>query len=163
MLKLSWGAAIAVAVVLLAEMPVAQAQPRIKAGTLTCRMGPSIGALIASRRRIQCRFVKIGRQVENYSGAITRFGFDVGVTAGGVMRWRVVARTRALGRGALAGTYVGASGDVSLGLGIGANALIGGSRRSVVLQPISLVGKVGANLALGVAGLTLRFAGAPSS
>jgi hypothetical protein len=69
----------------------------------------------------------------------------------------VVARARSLGRGALAGTYVGASGDISLGLGIGANALIGGSRRSVVLQPISVVGQVGVNFAVGVAGLTLRF------
>ena len=141
------------------DVSAAQAQARTQVGTLTCRMGPSVGALIASRRRLTCRFTKAGGRVENYSGAITRFGFDLGVTAGGVMRWRVVARTRSLGRGALAGTYVGASGDVSLGLGVGANALIGGSRRSVVLQPMSFVGQVGINLALGVAGLTLRFKG----
>src|SRR5262245_19772409 len=93
MLRLSWGATIVAAIVLLAEIPAAQAQqPRIQVGTLLCRMGPSIGAVIASRRRIQCRFTKSGGRVENYAGAITRFGFDVGVTAGGVMRWRVVAR-----------------------------------------------------------------------
>ena len=136
----------------------AQGQSRIEAGTLTCRIGPSVGALIASRQRLRCRFTTGGR-VENYSGAITRFGLDVGITAGGVMRWRVLARTRTLGPGALAGNYVGASGDISLGVGVGANALVGGSRRSTVLQPVSLVGQVGVNLALGVAGLTLRFTG----
>src|SRR5262249_13196274 len=115
------GAAIAAAIVLLAEMPVAQAQPRIQAGALTCRFGPRIGALLASCRQGTCRLFGSRRYVENYSGAIPRFGFDVGVTAGGVMRWRVVTRTRALGRGALAGNYVGASADASLGFGVGAN------------------------------------------
>jgi hypothetical protein len=57
---------------------------------------------------------------------------------------------------ALAGTYAGASGDVSLGLGVGANALVGGSNRTVSLQPLSVEGQVGVNLALGVAGLRLQ-------
>jgi hypothetical protein len=121
-------------------------------------MGPSIGAVIASRQRLRCRLTS-GGKVENYSGTITRFGLDLGITAGGVMSWIVLARTRSLGRGALAGNYVGVSGDVSLGVGVGANALVGGSRRSVVLQPLSVVGQVGVNLAVGVAGLTLRFTG----
>ena len=163
MLRPSFGAMVAAAIVLLAEGPVAQAQPRLQVGTLRCTIGPSVGALIASRRQLTCRFFKNRRHVENYSGAMTRFGFDVGVTAGGVMRWRVVTRTRALGRGALAGTYVGASADASLGLGVGANALVGGSRRSVALQPISMTGKMGVNLAVGVAGLTLRFVDSPAS
>jgi len=52
--------------------------------------------------------------------------------------------------------YVGASGEVSLGLGVGANALIGDSQRSIALQPLSVEGQVGVNLAMGVAGLSLR-------
>jgi hypothetical protein len=75
------------------------------------------------------------------------------------MTWSVLARTRTIGRGVLAGNYVGASGDISLGFGLGANALIGGSRRMTMLQPISVASQVGVNLALGVAGLTLRFKG----
>jgi uncharacterized protein DUF992 len=157
--RLAGSATIAAATVLLLEVHSARAQPRIQVGTLACSVGPSVGALIASRRRINCRFIRTNGPPETYSGAITRFGLDVGITTGGVMRWRVVARTRALGRGAIAGTYVGASGDVSLGVGVGANVLIGGSRRSVMLQPVSTVGKVGVNLAVGVAGLTLRFKG----
>jgi hypothetical protein len=75
------------------------------------------------------------------------------------MRWAVPANTRTPGRGFLAGQYVGDSGDISLGVGVGANALIGGSRRSTVLQPLSVSGQVGINLALGVAGLRLRYGG----
>jgi hypothetical protein len=152
------GALLIVATAIFSDSSLAQAQSRIEAGTLTCRMGPSIGALVASRQRLRCIFATRAR-VENYSGTITRFGFDVGITLGGVMGWRVLARTRTLGPGALAGHYVGASGDASLGVGFGANVLVGGSRRSVVLQPVSVVGQVGINLALGVAGLRLRFTG----
>jgi uncharacterized protein DUF992 len=152
------GAMLVGAVALLADPSTAQAQRRTEAGALRCTMGPSIGAVIASRQRLRCRFTSRGK-VENYSGSITRFGLDVGFTAGGVMGWIVLARTRSLGRGALAGNYVGASGDISLGVGAGANMLIGGSRRSVMLQPVSVVGQIGVNLALGVAGLSLRFTG----
>jgi hypothetical protein len=72
------------------------------------------------------------------------------------MAWAVFAPASGLHHGALAGTYVGASGSISVGLGVGANALVGGSHRSVALQPLSVEGQVGVNLALGVAGLTLR-------
>ena len=66
------------------------------------------------------------------------------------------ARTRAIGRGALAGNYFGVSVDASLGAGAGAKVLVGGSRRSTVLQPIAWVGNLGVNLAAGITGLTLR-------
>jgi hypothetical protein len=161
MLRTAFIAVLLATIALLADQSAAQAQSRTQAGTLRCTMGPSIGAVIASRQRLRCSFTS-GGKVENYSGTITRFGIDVGFTAGGVMSWIVLARTRSLGRGALAGNYVGASGDVSLGLGGGANVLVGGSRRSVALQPVSVVGQIGINLALGVAGLTLRFTGTSS-
>jgi Protein of unknown function (DUF992) len=152
------GTALVAAILLSACIP-AQAQSTTQIGRLTCRVAPSIGAIIGSRRRISCKYMtkRKGDRVENYSGTITRFGFDVGFTAGGLMTWTVLARTRGHRRGALAGHYVGVSGEISLGPGVGAKALIGGSRRTTVLQPVSVVGKVGANLALGVAGLTLRF------
>lgn len=150
----------AITVVLLAaETPAGAEQARVKLGTLNCRVGPSIGALIASRRRMACRFEASDGRVERYSGTITRFGLDVGVTAGGVMTWSVVARTRRRNAGALAGHYVGVSAEASLGLGAGAKVLLGGSRRSTMLQPLSALGKAGVNLAVGVAGLTLRYQG----
>lgn len=155
------GAATALAAIAVAaDMPFASAQQRTEVGRLTCRVGPGIGALVASRRRMACRFDRAGdARIERYTGTITRFGLDVGATAGGVMTWTVWVRTRGSPPATLAGHYVGASGDVSLGLGVGAKALIGGSRRSVVLQPLSFLGQVGVNLALGVAGMTLRYNG----
>jgi hypothetical protein len=141
----------------LGSTPV-QAQSRFQVGSLTCRLGPSVGLIAGSRQRMQCRFINAtDRRVESYRGTVTRFGLDLGITVGGVMRWSVLTRTRRIGRGTLAGHYVGASGDVSLGLGIGAKVLIGGSRRTTVLQPLSVSGRVGANIAAGVSGLTLRF------
>jgi len=156
----SAAAAAAITAILLAvESPAAAEQARVKIGTLICRVGPSIGALIASRRRMACRFEARDGRVDRYSGTITRFGLDVGVTAGGVMAWSVVARTRHRDAGALAGHYVGVSAEASLGLGVGAKLLVGGSRRSTMLQPLSGLGKAGLNLAAGVAGLTLRYQG----
>lgn len=137
----------------------AQEPPQSNIGTLTCRVGPGVGALIASHRRLACQFNARDGRSEQYAGTITRIGLDVGVTAGGVIRWIVLARTRGTRPGALAGHYVGASGEVSLGVGGGAKVLVGGSRRATMLQPVSVVGKVGLNLALGVAGLRLRFLG----
>jgi hypothetical protein len=154
-----FAAATALIAVTLLPVEICAAQPRVDVGRLICRVGPGIGALIASRRRMACRFVAGDGRVERYSGTITRFGLDVGVTGGGVMTWSVIARTRHRNTGALAGHYVGVSAEASLGLGAGAKVLVGGSRRSTMLQPLSVVGKVGANLAIGVAGLALRYQG----
>lgn len=136
----------------------AEAQKRFQVGGLTCRLGPSVGLILGSRQRMRCRFYNATDQrVENYLGSVTRFGLDLGITVGGVMRWSVLTRTRRVGRGTLAGHYVGASADVSVGAGIGAKALIGGSRRTTVLQPLSVNARLGANIAAGVTGFTLRF------
>lgn len=138
----------------------AQAQDGQRVGLLTCRLAPTVGLIIGSRQRMDCRFqASQGGRPERYYGSVTRFGLDLGITAGGVMTWAVLAKTSRIGRGALAGNFVGASGDIAFGVGVGANVLVGGSRRSVMLQPLSVSGQVGLNLALGVAGLTLRFRG----
>jgi hypothetical protein len=158
MTKLTSGALAAIAMLLLGPMPEANAQQRTQAGTLTCRLAPSVGLIVGSRQRMDCRFTtNRGNRVERYSGAVTRFGLDLGITAGGTMVWGVLSTGPGPRRGALAGTYVGASADIAFGLGVGANALVGGSNRSIVLQPLSVSGQVGVNLALGVAGLTLRY------
>jgi hypothetical protein len=91
-----------------------------------------------------------------YTGTISRLGLDVGISGGGTLFWAVFARNSQIGRGTLRGNYVGASGNVALGLGLGANVLIGGSRRTITLQPLSVEGQFGINLALGVSSLRLR-------
>jgi hypothetical protein len=82
-------------------------------------------------------------------------GLDLGITGGGVMVWAVYVDTTR-GYGFLAGDYAGASGEATVVAGLGANVLVGGSSRTVALQPVSLTGQVGLNLALGVANLSLR-------
>ena len=125
----------------------AQAQP-VRVGGLTCEAAPRVGF------RCVFRSNATGRHY-SYAGAISRIRLDVAVT-GGRLFWGVFAATSHVGYGVLRGTYVGASGNVSFGLGLGANVLVGGSDRTISLQPLSIEGQDGANLALGVARLTLR-------
>ena len=127
---------------------------------LTCKLNPSIGFVIAGHQSMECRYVPSNpaNPPQAYLGALNTVGIDIGITAGGVP-W--VGRAAPYGRhraGALAGEYVGASGDLGIGLGAGANVLIGGSGRTLALQPVSLEGSVAVNVALGVSALKLRAA-----
>lgn len=94
--------------------------------------------------------------LENYTGVMTTVGIDIGAIAGGAFAWAVFAPTTGVPAGALAGTYAGASGEITVGVGGGANVLLGGSARSVALQPLSVEGSTGLNLQLGLSGLELR-------
>ena len=127
----------------------------IRQGVLTCRTSPSLGLILGSTQRLACQFKADSGFTQNYVGRMNRIGLDIGITAGGVMVWAVLGSSSAIRPGVLTGRFVGASGDISLGVGAGANILVGGTARSVSLQPLSLEGQVGVNLALGVAGLTL--------
>ena len=148
---------LAAAVLWVGLTPVsAQQSGGIKVGTLTCRTSTSLGMIVASHQKLTCRFSSDAGPHENYEGHVNRLGIDLGIRIGGIMTWGVIAPTHGYHHGALAGKYVGASGNASLGFGVGANALIGGSHRSIALQPLSVEGHAGVNLALGVAGLTLR-------
>jgi hypothetical protein len=141
---------------LMAASPSADAQTHsVRQGLLTCRTGPSVGLVVGSRQRLVCQFKSDRGATQNYFGTIGRIGLDLGITAAGVMSWAVLTSTANIPSGALAGEFVGASGDISLGVGVGANVLVGGTRRSVSLQPLSVEGQVGVNLALGVARMTL--------
>jgi Protein of unknown function (DUF992) len=136
-------------------VPTAQAQ-RIRTGVLNCDVSAGIGLIIGSQRSVNCLFTPDGGgPQEGYFGTISKLGLDIGITGGGVMVWGVYADT-SRGYGFLAGDYAGASGEVTVAAGLGANVLVGGSSRTVALQPVSLSGQVGLNLALGVANLSLR-------
>ncbi len=146
-----------IAVMALPAPTVAQAN-LIKVGTLTCDISGGIGLIITSRKSVTCMYTPAQpgpREV--YQGSITKFGLDIGATAGGGMIWAVYAPT-SLSVGALSGHYGGASGEATVGLGAGANVLIGGSNRTITLQPVSVQGQAGLNLAVGVAGLELQAA-----
>ena len=94
--------------------------------------------------------------MELYAGTLTKIGIDIGVTTGGELTWTVFAPT-SRPAGALAGAYAGASAEATVGAGVGANVLVGGSNRTVELQPLSLQGQIGLNFAAGVAGIDLRW------
>ena len=146
-------AALAVA---LAGSSVAQVPQRAKVGTLTCDISAGIGLIIGSQKQVQCLFTPAEpgpREV--YVGTIRKFGLDLGATTGGEMVWSVYAPT-AGGIAALAGTYAGATAEATVGAGLGANVLIGGSNRTVALQPVSVQGQTGLNVAAGVAELELH-------
>lgn len=127
-------------------------------GMLTCRLNPSIGFIIAGHQSMECRYVpsNAADPPQAYQGAINTIGIDLGISAGGVLAWAVLAPTVGIPGGALAGEYVGASADLGIGVGAGANVLIGGSARTVALQPVSVEGSIAVNVALGVSGLKLR-------
>jgi len=127
-----------------------------RAGVLTCRTSASLGLVVGSHQTLRCQFEADAGWTQNYTGAINRIGLDLGVTAGGIMTWLVLAQTSTIPHEALAGKFVGASGDISAGVGVGANVLVGGTQKSISLQPLSVKGQVGVNLALGVAGMSLQ-------
>jgi hypothetical protein len=130
---------------------------QIRAGTLTCRGKGRIGFIIGSRETLSCTFAPAGnRPKRELVGTVTNFGLDVGVKGASVMVWGVFGSTSALPTDALRGRFVGAAADASLGLGAGAKVLVGGNSNSIVLQPLSVQGQTGINLAIGVTGLRLN-------
>ena len=133
------------------------AAQRIRAGMLSCDVSAGVGFIIGSQRSVICTFSPDGGgRPELYTGTISRFGLDIGATAGGHMAWAVFAEYAGPRPGVLAGDYVGATGEATLAVGLGANVLVGGSNRQIALQPLSVSGQVGLNLAVGVADLRLR-------
>lgn len=155
--KFSAVAALAmVAAVALPASSMAQSRDRTKVGTLTCDISGGIGLIVASKKDVTCMFTPAAAGPrEVYVGSITKFGLDIGATAGGEMVWTVFAPSNKK-FGALAGDYGGASAEATVGAGLGANVLVGGSDRTVSLQPLSVQGQAGLNLAVGVSSLTLR-------
>jgi hypothetical protein len=158
MRQLAMLAAAAAATLVVTGSAVAQRPAdRLQAGTLTCDISGGIGLIIGSQRELNCSFTpSTPGPVEFYAGVLSKLGVDIGFTAGGVMVWVVYAPTSRRG-GALAGSYAGASAEATLGAGIGANVLVGGSNRTVELQPVSLQSQAGLNVAAGVAGIELRW------
>ena len=127
-------------------------------GSLSCRVDPNIGFIIVGHQSMECLFTpNTQTPPQAYDGAINTVGLNVGISAGGVLGWAVFAPTTGVPAGALAGDYVGVSGDIGIGVGAGANVLLGGSDRTIALQPLSLQGSVALNVVLGVSSLKLRW------
>ena len=136
----------------------APGQKWTQSGMLRCKLNPSIGFVIFGHQSMECRFVpSLPGVPQRYEGALNTVGIDIGVVGTGGLAWAVFAPTSGIPAGALAGEYVGASGDVALGAGVGANVLVGGSQRSFALQPVSVEGSVAMDVTLGLSALQLRY------
>ncbi len=133
-------------------------QPWTQVGVLSCKVNPNIGFVIVGRQSLECQFTpNTPDPLQAYDGAINTVGLNVGISAGGVLGWAVFAPTTGVPAGALAGDYVGVSGAIGIGVGAGANLMLGGSGRTFALQPLSVQGSVALNVVLGVSSLTLRW------
>lgn len=147
--------AVSAAVSALALAAPAKADSTVKAGVLTCNVDSGWGFVFGSSRDLKCNYSGSGRH-EHYSGHIAKYGVDIGYLQGGVIVWGVLAPTTDLKPGALAGDYGGATGGASVGVGAAANVLVGGFDRSITLQPVSVEGDKGLNVAAGIASITLH-------
>lgn len=137
----------------------AQAQRPVweQSGVLNCDVSGGIGFVVGSQRQVNCLFTPAYQAPpEQYVGTITKVGLDVGFTSGGQLTWSVLQSTTRR-RGVLAGSYAGAAAEATVGAGLGANVLVGGNDRSVALQPLSIQGQVGLNVAAGIAEISLQF------
>jgi Protein of unknown function (DUF992) len=156
MVRIAYAAALIATAAVVAIVTPAHAQPRrVQVGTLACSLSSGIGLVLGSQRNVNCDFSSSGAPVEHYTGTMTRIGLDIGVTTGGAIIWGVFANTDRYA-GMLAGTYAGASGEVSIAAGLGANVLVGGSNSTVALQPISVQGQIGLDIAVGIGALELH-------
>jgi hypothetical protein len=150
--------AVAFATLAFATLPLgapARAAVTVKAGILTCHVGSGYGFVFGSSRHLNCTYQSGGR-IEHYTGDISKWGIDIGYLQSGVLVWAVLAPTTDLATGALSGEYGGLTAGAAVSVGADANALIGGSNREISLQPFSVGGEKGLNVAAGIASITLH-------
>lgn len=137
--------------------PAQAAEHGVKVGTLTCHVASGWGFVFGSSKDLRCNFHPNGRKGEHYAGSISKFGVDIGYTDGGELIWGVFAPTSDVRPGALEGDYAGASASATVGVGVGANVLVGGLDKSIALQPLSVEGNSGLNVAAGIGSISLKY------
>lgn len=146
------------AVIVAALGPGAASAQSLKAGVLQCHLSGGVGMILMMNQSLDCVFKsKAGGPPSHYIGRLTNVGANIGISGPGRMVWGVLAATNNLAPGALAGDFVGAQGSVAVGAGAGGAVLVGGSNRSISLQPISVSVGTGLNVSAGVGSLNLQY------
>ena len=145
----------------LPALPASAAQTT-RVGALECNVSAGVGMVITSSKALDCWFFRDDGVAEHYIGTISRFGVALGATGPGHLDWAVFAPTVGLHSGELGGDYGGVGASATAGVGLGANALIGGSNRAVNLQPFSVQAQLGVDVAAGVTAMTLEYAPPPA-
>ena len=154
-------ASLFVASIAFAQTPAAPGTPQaagksgVNVGTLTCHVADGMGFVFGSSKAINCLFARTDGIGERYTGDIKRFGVDVGYTKNAQMVWLVFA-PGSIASGALAGDYGGVGAQATVVVGAAVNVLIGGSNKQITLQPVSVEGNVGLNVAAGFAEVVLK-------
>lgn len=137
--------------------PQAAGKSGANVGSLTCNVAGGVGFVFGSSKELSCLFTRTDGVAERYTGTIKKYGVDIGFTKEAQMVWLVFA-PGSIAPGSLAGTYGGATASATVGVGVGANVLVGGSSKQVTLQPVSVEGSVGLNVAAGIGEVELRYA-----
>ena len=133
----------------------AKAEGNVNIGALSCQVSGGVGFIFGSSKDLNCIFKHTDGETERYHGEINKYGVDIGFTTESRIIWGVFAPGQ-VAKGSLAGHYGGVSGEVEIGLGLGANVLLGGSSKQIALQPLSVTGGIGLNVAAGIASITLE-------
>jgi hypothetical protein len=141
---------------LLAPLASASAAPPVRAGILQCQGGQNVGFVVGSVTSFECVFQSEGRRPEPYIATVRRYGVDLGFTDQVRLAWAVNAPVGRVGRGELAGNYGGVGANASVGVGFGGNFLVGGPQNAYALQPLSVQGQTGLNVAAGIADIQLH-------
>ena len=150
--------AAAIAIAAASGAPVS-AKTGVKIGALNCTVEGGVGLILGSSKEMTCIYDPAGGgKRERYSGRVSKLGIDIGVTAESYITWAVFAPGK-VKAGALEGSYGGGSAEATLGIGLGANVLIGGLENTIALQPVSIQGQKGLNVAAGITRMDLKFAG----
>jgi len=149
------GAAVTAASLAIASTAIA-APAGIKVGTLTCNVAGGMGFVFGSTKDLACSYEPTKAPAEHYDGTISKWGVDIGYTGKGRLIWAVFAPTSDVRPGAIQGEYAGASAQANIGVGLGANVLIGGLDKSIALQPVSVEGSTGLNVAAGIGSISLK-------
>src|SRR5262245_5132338 len=150
------GAGAVAAVALFAGLTTAQSQSGVNVGSLNCTVAGGVGFVFGSSKELNCLFTRTDGKGERYSGSVKKFGVDVGFTKEAHIVWLVFAPGN-IAPGALAGGYGGATASATAGVGVGANVLLGGSNKQITLQPVSVEGSTGLNLAAGIGAVELKY------
>lgn len=149
------GLAFSVALLLAIGSGAEAQSPKVEAGTLVCQVEGGVGFVFGSTKRLDCLF-KSGGIDDHYTGTVMKFGIDIGATTTSTIVWTVFGPTASTARGSLAGTFSGVTSEATVGLGVGANALVGVDNKLFVLQPVSGQVQQGLNVAAGIATINLH-------
>jgi hypothetical protein len=145
-----------------AQAPVAAGTPQAvgrsgaNVGSLSCNVAGGVGFIFGSSKEMNCLFTRTDGIAERYTGTIKKYGVDIGFTKEAHMIWLVFA-PGSIAPGALTGSYAGATASATVGVGAGANVLLGGGSGQITLQPVSVEGSVGLNVAAGIGAVDLNY------